>query len=190
MSTVVIIVIVVIAVVIVGILLASARRAKATRDLGTAQVEAKRDDVGFHREEAAQRRTDASVAEERAKRVAAEADLHEERADRRESELERDEKATYSRSRPSLLSGLGGHRTRRRVCQPLLRAYSQHQRGRRGRPGGGPVAIGPARGECLHVQSHPRKNKGARARARPSPFAGWRIAGAPIAITTSPAISG
>lgn len=88
MSTIVILIIVIAAIVIVGALIAAASRRKRERELGAAQVDAKRDDVSHHRDQAEDARAESELAKERADRAAAEAELNEHKAAERERELE------------------------------------------------------------------------------------------------------
>jgi uncharacterized low-complexity protein len=88
MSTVVIIAIVVAALILAAIVVSIARRTKAKREIGHAQVEAQHDDVRHHRDQAEQKRSEAALSAERAKRAEAEAELNEKRAGEREQELE------------------------------------------------------------------------------------------------------
>lgn len=91
MSTLAIIAIVVGALILLAIALSVMRRARARRELGHMQSEARRDDAHHHREKAEERRTEAAIAEERAKRAQVEAELDEERAAQRERELGRND---------------------------------------------------------------------------------------------------
>jgi FtsZ-interacting cell division protein ZipA len=91
MSTVLIVIIVIVVLVVVGLQISAANRRKRTQQIGEAQVEAKRDDVGHHRERAQQAHGEEELAQERAKRAAAEAELNERKAEEREQELKRSE---------------------------------------------------------------------------------------------------
>ena len=88
MSTVAIIAIVVVAVIVIALVVSAANRKKREREFGNTQVEAQRDDVQHHREQAVDKRTEAAVAEEHAKRAQVEAELDEARAEQRERDLD------------------------------------------------------------------------------------------------------
>jgi FtsZ-interacting cell division protein ZipA len=88
MSTLAVILIIIAALVVLFLVFRMANRQREHKQQARLQMDAKRDDVVHHREQAADSRAEAQVAAERARRQATEAELHEERAARREDEVE------------------------------------------------------------------------------------------------------
>ncbi len=87
MSTVLSVIVVIVVLIVAGLLLYAVSRRKRSQLIAETQVQAKRDDLSHHRNQAREARAEAEIAERAKRAAAAEADLNEHKAAQREREL-------------------------------------------------------------------------------------------------------